>query len=92
MNLNETEKNLLKEVADISDIPEGAFNIRSNGKSVGRRSGKNIDIVPKEDVSGLDIFIKPNTKGESVHIPVVMTQSGLKEEVYNDFHIGDKYT
>lgn len=89
MNLNETEKNLLKEIADISGIPEGAYNIRSNGKSVGRRSGKNIDIVPKEDVSGLDIFIKPDTKGESVHIPVVMTQSGLKEEVYNDFHIGE---
>ena len=89
MKLNETEMFLLREVADLTDIPTGAYNIRSNSQSAGRQSTPNVDIVPKEGVSGLDIFIKPNTKGETIHIPVVMTQSGLKEKVYNDFFIGD---
>jgi Fe-S cluster assembly scaffold protein SufB len=89
MNLNDTEKMLLLEVADLADLPTGAFNIRSNSQSVGRQSSENIDIQSKTGVSGLDIFIKPGTKGETLHIPVVMTESGLKEEVYNDFFIGD---
>ena len=89
MNLNDTEKMLLLEVADLTDLPTGAFNIRSNSQSVGRQSSENIDIQSKTGVSGLDIFIKPGTKGETLHIPVVMTESGLKEEVYNDFFIGD---
>ena len=89
MELNEIQLDLLKEIADITDIPTGAYNIRSNSRSIGRQSTPNVDIVPKEGVSGIDIFIKPNTKGETVHIPVVMTESGLKEKVYNDFFIGD---
>ncbi len=89
LNLNSTQKSLLKEIADLSNIPDGAFNIRSNSQSVGRQSVKNIQIVSKTDVSGMDIFIKPDTKGESVHIPVIITESGIKEEVYNDFFVGD---
>ena len=89
MELNGIQLDLLKEIADITDIPTGAYNIRSDSQSIGRQSSQNIDIVPKEGVSGLDIFIKPNTKGETVHIPVVITQSGIKEKVYNDFFIGD---
>ena len=89
MNLDEISKALLEEIADITDTPSGAYNIRSNSQSIGRQSTENIEIVPKQGVSGLDIFIKPGTKGESVHIPVVMTESGLKELVYNDFFIGD---
>jgi len=89
MNLNDTERFLLKEIADLTEIPAGAYNIRSDSRSVGRQSSPNIDIMPKEGVSGLDIFIKAGTKGETVHIPVVMTQSGLKEKVYNDFFIGE---
>ena len=80
---------MLKEIADLSDIPTGAFNIRSDSQSIGRRSTENIEIVSKTGVSGMDIFIKPGVKGETVHIPVVMTASGLKETVYNDFFIGD---
>lgn len=87
--LSEVEKFLLKEVADLSDIPAGAYNIRSNSSPAGRRSTPNIDIQSKEGVSGLDIFIKPNTKGETLHIPVVISESGIKEKVYNDFFIGD---
>ncbi len=89
MQLNDIQLDLLREIADITDIPTGAYNIRSDSQSIGRQSSANIDIVPKEGVSGLDIFIKPNTKNETVHIPVVMTKSGLKEKVYNDFFIGD---
>ncbi len=89
VQLDEIQKRLIREVADLHSVPEGAYNIRSNGKSVGRASSANIEITPKTDVSGLDIRIKPGTKNESVHIPVVMTESGLKEVVYNDFYIGD---
>ena len=83
------QKQLLQEVADLHDIPEGAYNLRANGESVGRKSTANIEIVSKTDVSGIDIRIKPNTKNESVHIPVVLSESGLKETVYNDFYIGE---
>ena len=89
LKLDEIQKRLLKEVADLHTVPEGAYNIRSNSKSVGRQSSANIEITSKTDVSGLEIRIKPGTKNESVHIPVVMTESGLKEVVYNDFYIGD---
>lgn len=89
MNLDKVQQYLLKEIADISDVPAGAYNIRSNSQSIGRQSTPNIKITPKTDVSGIDILIKEGTKNESVHIPVVMTESGLKEEVYNDFYIGD---
>ncbi len=89
MKFDEIQLRLLSEVADLHSVPEGAYNIRSNGESAGRVSTANIEIVPKENASGLDIYIKPGTKNESVHIPVVMTKSGLKELVYNDFHIGE---
>lgn len=83
------QKELLAQVADLHEVPEGAYNIRANGESVGRNTTANIDIVTKTDVSGIDIFIKPGTKKESIHIPVVLSQAGIKETVYNDFHIGE---
>ena len=89
MQLDEIQKRLLREVADLHEGPEGAYNIRSNSQSAGRRSTANIEIISKQDVSGLEVRIKPGTKHESVHIPVVMTESGLKEVVYNDFHVGE---
>ena len=87
--MDEIQKRLLLEVADLHGVPEGAYNIRANSQSAGRRSTANIEITSKQDVSGLEIRIKPGTKNESVHIPVVMTESGLKEVVYNDFFIGE---
>ena len=87
--IDEIQKRLLMEVADLHKVPEGAFNIRANGESAMRNTTANIDIVSKENGSGIDIKIKPGTKNESVHIPVVMSQSGLKEVVYNDFYIGE---
>ena len=89
LKLDEIQKRLLTEVADLHSVPEGAYNIRSNGEAVGRVSTANIEIIPKENGSGIDIKIKPGTKNESVHIPVVLTKSGLKELVYNDFYIGE---
>ncbi|MCI7789166.1 MAG: SufD family Fe-S cluster assembly protein [Lachnospiraceae bacterium] len=87
--MDEIQKNLLREVADLHEVPEGAYNIRSDGESVGRKTTENIDIVTKTDKPGIDIIIKPGTKKESVHIPVILAKAGLKEVVYNDFHIGD---
>ncbi len=87
--MDEIQKTLLMQVADLHEVPAGAYNIRANGMSAGRQSTEHIEIVPKEDKPGIDIFIKPGTKKESVHIPVLMTQTGLKELVYNDFHIGE---
>ena len=86
--MDEIQKRILEEVADLHTVPEGAYNIRSNGESTGRRSTANIEITSKTEGSGIDIHIKPGTKRESVHIPVVLSQSGLKELVYNDFYIG----
>jgi len=77
------------EVADLHEVPEGAYNIRANGEAAARNTTANIDIISKEDGSGIDIRIKPGTKKESVHIPVVLSKSGLKEVVYNDFYIGE---
>ncbi len=87
--MDEIQKRILREVADLHTVPEGAYNIRANGLSAARNVTANIDIVSKEDGSGIDIRIKPGTVNESVHIPVVLSQSGIKETVYNDFYIGE---
>jgi Fe-S cluster assembly scaffold protein SufB len=87
--MDEIQKSLLEQIAGLHEMPSGAYNIRANGLSVDRSTTANIDIVTKEDKSGIDIIIKPGTKKESVHIPVVLSQSGLTEMVYNDFYIGD---
>ena len=89
MELTDEEKQIFCEVADIFEIPEGAYNFRVNGKSIGRHSTQNIDVEPKKDKSGLDIHIKKGTKNEQVHITVAISATGLKEAVYNDFYIGD---
>ncbi len=86
---DQIQKQMLAEVADLHDVPSGAYNIRANGASAARNTTANIDIISKEDGSGIDIRIKAGTKDESVHIPVVISESGLKEQVYNDFYIGE---
>jgi len=87
--INETEKDLLKIIADMDTLPTGAYNIRANGEAAGRQTTANIDIKNKTDKSGIDIIIRPNTIGETVHIPVVIDKSGHSEMVYNDFIIGE---
>ena len=87
--MDKLEKNLLKLVADIEKTPMGAYNIRKNGEGIERNTTANIDIVTKKDKPGIDIIIKPNTKKESVHIPVILTQGGITDVVYNDFYIGE---
>ena len=84
--MDEIQKNLLEQVAGLHEMPAGAYNIRANGKSVDRSTTAHIDIVTKTDKQGIDIVIKPGTKKESVHIPVVLSESGLTEMVYNDFY------
>lgn len=87
--MEKIEKNLLKQIADIEKVPMGAYNIRKNGEGIERKTTANIDIVTKQNKPGIDIIIKPNTKNESVHIPVILTQGGITDVVYNDFYIGE---
>ena len=87
--MNKTELHMLEAVADLHGVPQGAYNIRKNGEGVERQSSANIIIEPKKDKPGIDIIVKPGTKNESVHIPVIITESGVDDLVYNDFYIGD---
>lgn len=87
--MNKMEEALLETIADLHSVPAGAYNLRQNGKGVERRSTANIIITPKQDKPGIDIFIRPGTKNESVHIPVIVTQTGIHDLVYNDFEIGE---
>ena len=86
--MDNIEKNILKEIADITDTPKGAYNIRKNGQGVARQVTENVNIVTKTDKSGIDVYVKENTKFEFIHIPVLITESGLNDVVYNDFYIG----
>ncbi len=87
--MDNIDKELLAEITDVKNGEfEGAYNIRKNGQGIERKVTENINIVTKKDVSGIDIIVKENTKFEFVHIPVIITESGLKDVVYNDFYIG----
>ena len=87
--MDQLQKSMLEKIADLHEVPEGAYNIRYNGKTESRNTTANIDIVTKTDVQGIDIIVKPGTKNESLHIPVILAESGLSDMVYNDFIIGD---
>ena len=86
--MDNIELELLKQIADINETPNGAYNIRKNGQGVERKVTENVNIVTKEDKQGIDVFVKENTKFEFIHIPVIITESGLNDVVYNDFYIG----
>ncbi|MBQ6317874.1 MAG: SufD family Fe-S cluster assembly protein [Oscillospiraceae bacterium] len=88
VKLDSIQKRLIEEIADLHSVPAGAYNFRANSQLAGRNTTANIDIVSKPDGSGIDIRIKPGTRNESVHIPVVLSESGIKETVYNDFYVG----
>ena len=87
--MNQVDIQLLREIADLERTPQGAYNIRKNGQLESRSNSANITIESKSDKPGIDIHIAPGTKHESVHIPVIVTQTGLKDLVYNDFYIGE---
>lgn len=87
-NLTKVDKDLLLEIADLHETPIGAYNIRKNGKLVSRNTSANIEIITKEDKPGVDIKIKADTKNESLHIPVIVTEAGFSDLVYNDFYVG----
>lgn len=87
--MNKIEQDLLKIIADMDSTPSGAFNIRANGALAQRNTTPNIDIRTKTDKDGIDIIIRPGTKGETVHIPVIISNSGISDLVYNDFIIGE---
>lgn len=87
--MDRIDQMLLREIADLEGVPQGAYNIRKNGKLEGRVNSANIVIESKTDKPGIDIHVAPGTKHESVHIPVIVTQTGLTDLVYNDFFIGE---
>lgn len=87
--LNEIQKRILQEVADMVSIPSGAVNIRSDGRGEFRQNTEDITITTKQDKDGIDITVAPFTKNGQVHIPVVLTKSGFHDKVYNDFYIGE---
>ena len=87
--MNNIEKDLLKIIADIDGVTGGALNIRANGKLAERHTTESVDIRNKTDKDGIDIIIRPGTKGETIHIPVIISDSGVNDLVYNDFIIGD---
>ncbi len=86
--LNKMDEELLNEVSNVENLKKGAYNIRKNGEGIERKITENINIITKTDKQGIDIYVKENTKFEFIHIPVIITESGLKEVVYNDFYIG----
>ena len=86
---NSIDRSMLEAIADLHEIPEGAYNIRRNGEGFSRRTTEDIEIVTKTDKPGIDIIVKPGTKNKSVHIPVIITETGITDCVYNDFFIGE---
>ncbi|MDO5556256.1 MAG: SufD family Fe-S cluster assembly protein [Clostridia bacterium] len=86
--MDNIDKELLKTISDLEETPTGAYNIRKNGKGIERKVNSNVNIVSKTDVSGIDVIVKEDSKLEIVHIPVIITESGLTDLVYNDFYIG----
>ncbi|HQL01611.1 MAG TPA: SufD family Fe-S cluster assembly protein [Smithellaceae bacterium] len=87
--LDALDKSLLKTVAELEGLPKGAYNIRKNGKLLSRQVSANIDIETNAEGTGIVVTIKPGTKNESVHIPVILSQAGLYDVVYNSFIIGE---
>jgi len=87
--LNLLDRLMLEKVADLHEIPQGAYNIRKNGQGVQKNTTANIDIINKKDKPGIDVIVKPYTKGESIHIPVIVTEENITDLVYNTFEIGE---
>ncbi len=86
--LEQDDKKLLQEVSNLENMQKGAYNIRKNGQGIERKTTENVNIITKKDKPGINIYVKDNTKFEYIHIPVILTQSGLTDLVYNDFYIG----
>ncbi|MBP1588086.1 MAG: SufD family Fe-S cluster assembly protein [Clostridia bacterium] len=89
-SLNREQIGLLDEISDASVFKgDGAYNLRLDGHGVMRHNTDRINIVPRNDGQGIEVYVKPGTVGETVHIPVIISESGLKETVFNDFYIGE---
>lgn len=89
MKLSKIDKELLNQISDLHNIEQGSYNIRKNGEALARYSTGDIEIIPKSDKPGIDIIIKPNVVNKSVHIPVIISQGGINDLVYNDFYVGE---
>ncbi|MGI5912483.1 MAG: SufB/SufD family protein [Syntrophomonadaceae bacterium] len=89
MNFKAIDMQLLKTISDIKTIPLGAINIRKDGEPVLRQSSPNIYVGPNPAKNGLLVEIKPGTRNETVHVPVIVTRAGLHDKVYNTFIVGE---
>ena len=88
--ITEIDQALLEKIADLTGKPVGAFNIRKDSGCEARQSTEHIEITPKTDgKEGIDIRVKDGTRGETCHIPVIISKTGVTEMVYNDFYIGE---
>ena len=88
-SMNRITQKLLEIVSDYKNGFKGAYNIREDGKCVGRECSENILIETKADKPGINVTIRPGTKGETVYIPSCVTQGGVDDLVYNDFFVGE---
>ena len=87
--LDEITEKILKQIDEAGFQQKGAFNLRHNGIALCHGDSEHIKIRKKEDKPGIDVYIDGETKGEQVHIPVVVDASGMTDIVYNDFYIAD---
>ena len=89
MKLNKIDKELLSQITDLHAIEQGSYSFRKNGQGVAINSTTDIQIVKKTDKPGIDIYVKANVQNKSMHLPVIISQGGITDKVYNDFYIGE---
>lgn len=86
--LNDLQKDLMEKVMDLHEIPHGAVSVRVNGENKMLSGSKNISVVKKIEIPGFTANIMANTKNKSLHVPVLIDQEGITDEVMNDFNVG----
>lgn len=88
MEIDQVTQGVLKQIDDSGFKQEGAYNLRYNGYALCHGDSEHIKIKKREDGnSGINVYISGQTQGEEVHIPVVLSTSGMKDVVYNDFYV-----
>lgn len=86
-DIDQVTQSVLAQIDSEGFKQEGAYNLRYNGYSLCHGNTEHIKIEKKKDRQGIDVHISGDTKGEQVHIPVVVAVSGMTDEVYNDFYV-----
>lgn len=88
MKIDKNTQKVLDQIDDKGFKQEGAYNLRYNGYALCHGDTEFIKIKKRTDGNqGIDVYISGETKGEAVHIPVVISTSGMTDMVYNDFYV-----